>query len=1137
MDEFLGSDYFSGGGFGDDAIMPDLDLQNAFQSWLSDGNEGTFSDFMAEANGQDASSSADASGNDAASDKTDTSLIAPERDKFEYGGLLSGKPMIGLDRSIMQPSEAAPSVSGRSFMSFAGVPTSRTQPLDAQPIGDQYGPPIMPLTVENSVNVDRLTPAAQGFLSKIGSEHFPGLSAISGFRDSRPGTDPKGSGLSHNEAARGATNSRHTIGDAIDFDVSQLNDEQKQRFMNIATDSGARGIGVYPSGRSVHVDFRETPAVWGGNRSNPYSGNQNPSAYPEWAQPTVSAFASGGTRGGGFAPTNPFGQLFAETETKYGLPTGYLTRTAAIETGGTFDPFAQNRKSSAGGLFQFTNDTAKEYGLQDRFNPEQATDAAGRLARNNATVLRNGLGREPTAGELYLAHQQGATGALNLLNNPDKLAEDVVGRDKARLNAGGGLTSGQFSSQWINKFAPSNPAQGGSAADLVQTVANSRGGTSTQQLAPKSYEERMAGIGAVPANPNGFTPASLPEIKPNTSPTRSKPAEFAGDSAGLLSPNMAIPGNVPMSNVPTMPGAIDPRYIYQRDVNALPAQAPPMPPGVTIKDAPIVTAYTDVPAPPRRPSDLNTGARRMNELPPEYFTADTGGSGMGAMRFMESEFARRDQSPAAFGGLGAAISGGAASVGSAVRNALGLGGGEALPPPPRGQEPVARAMPVGDQRINPPLPQLGMITWGEGGQRNAALMERWRGQVAEVDELERRGIPRAEAVALINSPRALELRLARVAEEREKRERAEFLAGNRDILGGQAASPPAAPATGPAPAPATTAPAGPAPPQTAPAPNQPPPATGTTAAPGQPATPPPISAINEFDARRERINRQIADLTLRQAAAPNEAARKQQELLIKGLEKQRDAIPDPVDRRKRDLELKKLETEIEGGRGSRDVQDREKVIRDRGLDPNDPRFQAFILTGRLPREDQQPLTATDRKAILEADEGVLAAETAIKALTEAKALSPRAYGGWGASARAAIGNNLPDILVPDGVASPSRSQDTASLNNLVVSNALSQLKAIFGGVPTEGERKILLEIQGSVNQPDNVRQEIYSRAASMAEKRLQFNKERASQLRGGDYYKAQPSPRNETPSSPAAPNRAAIEEAARAELRRRGVVQ
>jgi hypothetical protein len=283
------------------------------------------------------------------------------------------------------------------------------------------------------------------------------------------------------------------------------------------------------------------------------------------------------------------------------------------------------------------------------------------------------------------------------------------------------------------------------------------------------------------------------------------------------------------------------------------------------------------------------------------------------MRFMESEFARQDQSPAAFGGLGAAISGGAASVGSAVRNALGLGGGETLPPPPRGQEPVARAMPVadqrvGDQRINPPLPQLGIITWGEGGQRNAALMAEWRGQVALVDELERRGIPREQAVGLVNSPQAYQLRLAGMAEEREKRERAEFLAGNRDILGGQAASPPAAPATGPA----TTAPAAPAPPQTAPAPNQPPPASGTTAAPGQPAAPPPISALNEFDARRERINRQIADLTLRLAAAPSETARKQTEFLIKGLEKQRDAIPDPVDRIKRDAERRKAEAEIAG---------------------------------------------------------------------------------------------------------------------------------------------------------------------------------------------------------------------------------
>ncbi|MGF1948910.1 hypothetical protein ACQUFD_17780, partial [Enterococcus gallinarum] len=56
------------------------------------------------------------------------------------------------------------------------------------------------------------------------------------------------------------------------------------------------------------------------------------------------------------------------------------------------------------------------------------------------------------------------------------------------------------------------------------------------------------------------------------------------------------------------------------------------------------------------------------------------------------------------------------------------------------------------------------------------------------------------------------------------------------------------------------------------------------------------------------------------------------------------------------------------------------------------------------------------------------------------------------------------------------SQDTVELDNLVTSNALTQLKSIFGGNPTEGERKIMLDIQGSSAQPDAVRQRIFDRA-------------------------------------------------------------
>ena len=85
--------------------------------------------------------------------------------------------------------------------------------------------------------------------------------------------------------------------------------------------------------------------------------------------------------------------------------------------------------------------------------------------------------------------------------------------------------------------------------------------------------------------------------------------------------------------------------------------------------------------------------------------------------------------------------------------------------------------------------------------------------------------------------------------------------------------------------------------------------------------------------------------------------------------------------------------------------------------------------------------------------------------------------------------------------------------------ALQQLKAIFGGMPTEGERKILLELQASADKPDAVRQEILKRAAALAENRLKFNEQRAAELRGGSYYKPQGgAPKPQAPAAPSQGN-------------------
>lgn len=182
------------------------------------------------------------------------------------------------------------------------------------------------------------------------------------------------------------------------------------------------------------------------------------------------------------------GDLFARAEQQYGLPSGYLERTARLES--SMDPNARNPNSSAGGLFQFIDGTAKAYGLADRFDPVAATDAAARLARDNQRFLTTRLGRDVTPAELYLAHQQGGGGAYKLLSNPSA----AVGGDAIALNGGvSGQTGGAFANHWIDKF------NGGGGGGIASAFANKHGSAVQpgEGQAPLSFGP----IGAGPAAP------------------------------------------------------------------------------------------------------------------------------------------------------------------------------------------------------------------------------------------------------------------------------------------------------------------------------------------------------------------------------------------------------------------------------------------------------------------------------------------------------------------------------------------------------------------------------------------------------------------------------------------------------------
>ncbi|WP_168416472.1 hypothetical protein [Acinetobacter indicus] len=154
-------------------------------------------------------------------------------------------------------------------------------------------------------------------------------------------------------------------------------------------------------------------------------------------------------------------------------------------------------------------------------------------------------------------------------------------------------------------------------------------------------------------------------------------------------------------------------------------------------------------------------------------------------------------------------------------------------------------------------------------------------------------------------------------------------------------------------------------------------------------------------------------------------------------------------------------------------------------------------------EDGQPIkvqqtgamNSTIQNAILETDEKVSATRNAITNLKDALEYSKKAYDGVGAAQRA----NIRGLIGED-----ERATATTMLDNIVTGNALEMLKATFGGAPTEGERAILLQLQGSANLPRAQREAIYTRAIQMAEARLASSEQKAGQLRSGTYFSSQP---------------------------------
>lgn len=219
------------------------------------------------------------------------------------------------------------------------------------------------------------------------------------------------------------------------------------------------------------------------------------------------------------------------------------------------------------------------------------------------------------------------------------------------------------------------------------------------------------------------------------------------------------------------------------------------------------------------------------------------------------------------------------------------------------------------------------------------------------------------------------------------------------------------------------------------------------------------------------------------------------------LEKINDPAVSPANKKVYQQRLNKLNYIPSEAKAERDADKPQstpgKIAKDEGLTPGTPEYQARVkaLTGE---GKGMTLSAQEQKELFEAEDIVNASKSVLLNLSKAKEINNKAYSGFGAGARRTIARNIPGVSESEGVTT------TTEIENLVLSNGLDQLKAIFGGAPTEGERKILLDIQGSINMSPKEREKIWDRAMTAAARRMKSSQEKMDRIRKGGYGKVTP---------------------------------
>lgn len=292
--------------------------------------------------------------------------------------------------------------------------------------------------------------------------------------------------------------------------------------------------------------------------------------------PQVATSASTGVSGSGASGGGVLGAIQGASRAT-GTSFDYLLTTARVES--NFNPSASAKTSSAKGLFQFidqtwlstmkqsgsqlgygkfanaiTQNSDGNYAVNDpgmrqqilslRNDAKVNADMAGAFTSANAAKLTDKIGRQPTDGELYIAHFMGVNGASKLINaaqqTPDKSAASLFPR------AAGANKS---------IFYDRSTGQARSASEVYSNIIGrydtARAANATAVAALQAAQGVQPVSAATP--PAATTVASAQAVTPASSAVASTGnVDIGGARSGPLFHNMfasGARGNAPVSSV------------------------------------------------------------------------------------------------------------------------------------------------------------------------------------------------------------------------------------------------------------------------------------------------------------------------------------------------------------------------------------------------------------------------------------------------------------------------------------------------------------------------------------------------------------------------------------------------------------